>query len=112
MWQDIVKLAVGNGLWAVLSVVLLSYLLKDSRKREQKYTDIISDLAEKLKLINAVKKDTDTIRESIERLSGHSKLFLPDEKKRSKAAPEKNAAEKADNAGGAGLNAGIKGATA
>ena len=66
MWEDIIRLAVGNGLWAVLSVALLSYLLKDSKRREKKYTDIIGVLAERLKLVEAIKAGTDRIISSLE----------------------------------------------
>jgi hypothetical protein len=57
MWEDIITLAVGNGLWAVLSCVLLRYLLKDSRKRECKYTQTIETLGERLKVVLDIKQD-------------------------------------------------------
>ena len=63
MWEEILKLAVGNGLWAVLFCALLFYELKDSRKRESKYVETISALGEKLDIINAVKQDTEEIIE-------------------------------------------------
>lgn len=58
MWEEIIKLAVGNGLWAVLFCALLFYELKDSRKREAKYVETISSLGKKLDVVNSVKEDT------------------------------------------------------
>jgi len=57
MWEEILKLAVGSGLWAVLSLALLVYLLKDSKRREAKYMNIINTLGEELKDIKDIKKD-------------------------------------------------------
>ncbi len=44
MWEEIIKLALGNGLWAVLFCVLLLYGLRDGRIREQKYRQTIDVL--------------------------------------------------------------------
>lgn len=63
MWEEIMRLAVGNGLWAVLFCALLFYELKDSRKRESKYVDTISSLGEKLDTVNDIKSDTEEIIE-------------------------------------------------
>lgn len=61
MWEEIISLAVGNGLWAVLFCVLLCYELKDSRRREGKYADTIKTLGDRLDVVNAVKEDTEKI---------------------------------------------------
>ena len=37
MWEEIFNLALNNGLWAVLFLMLLVYVLKDSKSRESKY---------------------------------------------------------------------------
>ena len=57
MWEEILRLAVSHGLWAVLSCVLLFYLLKDSKKREAKFTSVINDLTAQLKVVNQIKED-------------------------------------------------------
>ena len=54
MWEEILMLAVGNGLWAIISCLLLRYLLKDSKKREQKYTAIIETLVERLRVVDKI----------------------------------------------------------
>jgi predicted MPP superfamily phosphohydrolase len=43
MSEEIVKLAANQGLWAVLAVVLLFYVLKQNEKREKGYQDTISE---------------------------------------------------------------------
>ncbi|MBO4412973.1 MAG: hypothetical protein J5779_03060 [Clostridia bacterium] len=48
MWQEILNIVISNGIFATLFVLLLGYLLKDSSKREQKYSDAIESLADKL----------------------------------------------------------------
>ena len=37
VFEEILNLAISNGLWAVLFLMLLVYVLKDSRRREIKY---------------------------------------------------------------------------
>ena len=46
MESEVLKLAAGQGFFAVLFVVLLFYVLRENSKREQKYQDIIEQLSE------------------------------------------------------------------
>ena len=62
MWEEVIKLALENGLWAVLFCALLLYGLRDGRAREQKYRQTIDVLLERL-------RDLQGVRESIERLT-------------------------------------------
>lgn len=63
MWEEILRLAVGNGLWAVLFCCLLAYLLRDGRARESKYQKTIDALSEHLSKIDDVKNvATQTLR--------------------------------------------------
>ena len=48
IFEEIMGLAVSNGLFAVLFVFLLFYSLKDSKKREAKYQDTIEKLNKNL----------------------------------------------------------------
>ena len=57
MWEKIVDLAVTNGLWAVMFLGLLVYLLKDSRTREIKYQNTISSLNKSLNIVEDIKDD-------------------------------------------------------
>ena len=62
MWEQIVNLAISNGLFAVLFLGLLVYQLKDSRSREQKYQDTIEKLGNSLHIVQQVKEDVNDIK--------------------------------------------------
>lgn len=63
MWDNILELAISDGLWALLFCVLLIYQLKDSKVREVKYQDTISSLAKDLEYM----KELDESIEGMER---------------------------------------------
>lgn len=65
IFDDIMSLAVSNGIFAVLFVFLLFYQLKDSAKREKKYQDTISVLSKHLEIIGDVKQDVYEIKNVI-----------------------------------------------
>ncbi len=85
--DEIVSTIVANGLWAVLFCGLLVYELRDSRRRESRYTQIIGALTDRLETVNSVKADTaellmaaetvkadtDEIKASLKRRSGGKK---------------------------------------
>ncbi|MCS4466074.1 BhlA/UviB family holin-like peptide [Clostridium botulinum] len=63
MENEILKSALSQGIWAVLSVFLLFYILKAQEKRDQKqdereknYQEIISKITDKLAIVEVVKK--------------------------------------------------------
>ena len=65
MWEQIVNLAISNGLFAVLFLGLLVYQLKDSRTREQKYHMTIEKLGNSLEIVKQVKEDVEDIKDKI-----------------------------------------------
>ena len=65
MWEQIVNLAISNGLFAVLFLGLLGYQLKDSRTREQKYQMTIEKLGNSLEIVKQVKEDVEDIKDKI-----------------------------------------------
>lgn len=72
MEQEIVKVAISQGLGYGLFVFLLIYVLKTTRERENrlnvtidKNQSIIQDLATKLNVIEDVKKDVQDIKNKI-----------------------------------------------
>lgn len=67
MWEKIFNLAISNGIWAVLFLVLLFFQLKDSKEREIKYQKTIESLGNSLEIINDVKEDVEIIKEEIGR---------------------------------------------
>ena len=63
MWEQVVNLAISNGLFAVLFLGLLVYQLKDSRTREKKYQETIIRLGNALDIVQSVKEDVNEIKE-------------------------------------------------
>ena len=65
MEQEILKMAISQGLGYVLFVCLLVYVLRTTQQREEKYQQCIDKLTDKLNLINDVKQDVEEIKEKI-----------------------------------------------
>ena len=63
MWEQIVNMAISNGLFAVLFLGLLIYQLRDSRGREQRYQETIVRLGNALEIVRSVKEDVEDIKE-------------------------------------------------
>ena len=63
MWEQIINLAISNGLFAVLFLGLLIYQLKDSKNREKRYQDTIVRLGNALEIVQSVKHDVEEIKE-------------------------------------------------
>lgn len=71
MWQDILKLAMSDGLWAVLFLGLLIYELKDSRAREGKYQKTITDLTDAVGNLDDMKNNLNEIEEDVKIVGEH-----------------------------------------
>lgn len=65
MWNDVFNVAISNGIFAVMFVALLVYVLKDSRKRESKYQNIIDILSIKLNTVEEIKQDVSEIKQCL-----------------------------------------------
>ncbi|WP_430408067.1 BhlA/UviB family holin-like peptide, partial [Intestinibacter bartlettii] len=52
MENQLVQIATSQGIWAVLSVFLIFYILKAQEKREENYQKMIFELTEELKIIS------------------------------------------------------------
>ncbi len=66
MWEEIFKLALANGLWAVLFVALLVYQLRDSASREKKYQQTICKLNEHLDIVEDIREEVKNIHLKID----------------------------------------------
>lgn len=73
MWEKIFNLAISNGIWAVLFLILLFFQLKDSKERETKYQQTIESLGKSLEIINEVKEDVEVIKEEISKIKPNSR---------------------------------------
>lgn len=61
MEQDIMKMAASQGLWAVLFVALLFWVLKENAKREENYQKLLQDLTDKFEILEDVKNEVGKI---------------------------------------------------
>lgn len=76
MESDILKLAASQGIWALLAVLLIYYILKAQEKRdlkqeirEKNYQNIILKLTKEFESIEDIKKNILIIKEHIDRKS-------------------------------------------
>lgn len=69
MWEQIVNLAISNGLFAVMFLGLFVYQLRDSKNRETKYQETIERLGDSLQVVKEVKEDVEMIKEKLDDIS-------------------------------------------
>ena len=67
VWEQIVNLAISNGLFAVMFLGLFIYQLKDSKNREIKYQNTIEKLGNALEIVQDVKNDVEEIKSIIDK---------------------------------------------
>lgn len=65
MEQEVLKMAASQGLWAVLFVALLFWVLRENAKREANYQDLLQDLTKKLGILEDVKDEVGKISNKI-----------------------------------------------
>jgi len=72
MEAEIAKVALSQGTWAALSIVLIYYILKAQEKRdttqeerEKRYQEIISNLSERIDLLEDIWRDMKQLKEYI-----------------------------------------------
>ena len=75
MWTNILDLAIKNGLWAVLFLGLLIFVLKDSKQRENKYQQTIKDLTEHLGIVKQIKQEVEEVKEIVFKKSRTKRLM-------------------------------------
>jgi hypothetical protein len=69
MESEIIRLASTQGIWTVLSVVLLFYIIRGQEKKDQKqeereaiYQDLLQKLIEHFNMIQGIEKDISVIK--------------------------------------------------
>ncbi|MEG1255519.1 BhlA/UviB family holin-like peptide [Clostridium sp.] len=72
MESEVMKIAMSQGIWAVLSISLLFYILRTQEKRDEKqeereknYQEIIGKITDKLSIVEDVKKDVVDIKQYV-----------------------------------------------
>ncbi|MDD4816059.1 MAG: BhlA/UviB family holin-like peptide [Clostridia bacterium] len=63
--ENLIEIAISNGIFAGLFVWLLFYQLKDSSNREKRYIDIIDKLSIQLETIEDVKEDVKELKDNL-----------------------------------------------
>ena len=66
--ENLIEIAISNGIFAGLFVWLLFYTLKDSKKREEKYLKVIDKLSTQFEVLEEVKEDVAEIKRDISSL--------------------------------------------
>lgn len=73
MEEQLLSFATEHGIWSLLSMALLIYILKKQEardtaqaEREEKYQTLLSELAQKFDIVEDIKADVTTIKERIE----------------------------------------------
>lgn len=104
MWDEILNLAIKNGLWAVLFLGLFIFVIRDSSNREKKYQQTIKDLTSHLGIVKEIKEDVDEIKNVVfnnKKNSAKSKKISKNDKKVQKSTKKviktKNFAQKDKN---------------
>ena len=57
MEGELIQIAASQGIWAVLSVSLIFYVLKTQENRENRYQEIITQLTEELKIVSEINQN-------------------------------------------------------
>ncbi|NFG24124.1 UviB-like protein [Clostridium botulinum] len=65
--DELMKMALSQGLGYALFVFLLLYVLKTTGERENKYQNLLDALAEKFNVVEDIKEDVREIRSKIEK---------------------------------------------
>ena len=72
METTVMNVAVSQGIWAVLAVFLLIYIVKSNEQRDTKqeereknYQTVIESLAEKFQILNQVQSDLKEIKDNL-----------------------------------------------
>lgn len=74
MEEKLIEMAATQGIWALLSIALIFYVLKTQDKRDSKqeereknYQSIITGLSEQLEIVEDIKKDVSEIKDYIKK---------------------------------------------
>ncbi|OSA95603.1 UNVERIFIED_ORG: UviB-like protein [Clostridium botulinum] len=65
--DELMRMALSQGLGYALFVFLLLYVLKTTGERENRYQNLLDTLAEKFNVVEDIKEDVREIRSKIER---------------------------------------------
>ncbi len=78
-WNELIRIVVSNGIFAVLFVWLFFTQMRDSRKREEKYQQTIESLSKGLNVLDKLEEDVEDIKDFLKEKS-NEKLVSKNEK--------------------------------
>ena len=65
MESTVMETAISQGIWAVLAVFLLIYIVKSNEQRDANYQTVIENLTEKFQILNQVQNDLKEIKDNL-----------------------------------------------
>ena len=68
MVDEIINLAISNGLWAVLFVMLFLYQIQNSTKREKKYQEVIDSLTNSFGLLKNIDANIKAVSKELSKI--------------------------------------------
>lgn len=83
MWDEIFYQAANNGLWALMFVTLLVFILKDSKRREEKYQETVRRLSQSLNIVLDIRDDIKNLCLTLQGLKCVSEASVKRAKKQS-----------------------------
>lgn len=72
MVDEIINLAISNGLWAVLFVMLFLYQIQNSTKREKKYQEVIDSLTNSFGLLKNIDANIKAVSKELSKIKRFS----------------------------------------
>lgn len=67
MEQTIVDVALSQGIWAVVAIFLLLYIVKSNEKRDANYQLLLTDLMDKFSILHEIKTDVENIQDILDK---------------------------------------------
>ena len=67
MWEEILAIAFGYGLIPAMFVGLLVYVLRDGKRREEKYQQTNEKLADALEIVQVIHEDVKELKKKAKR---------------------------------------------
>ena len=72
MVDEMINLAISNGLWAVLFVMLFLYQIQNSTKREKKYQEVIDSLTNSFGLLKNIDANIKAVSKELSKIKKFS----------------------------------------
>lgn len=68
MESEIIRIAASQGLWAVLFVGLLFWVLKENAKREDNYQQLLQNLTARFGVLENIQEDVKEVKQAVDKL--------------------------------------------